>query len=197
MLLPDHVLDAIAASPPSQKGDRPPSPSYLYDQDHQQARPPQMKSRLGLMSRKRAMQRSQTAEKIEPTEKESTSRTTSGDQTGTAFFASPLGSNPVTSLYGHPYFVPEPQHQSSANTGLPQEVDFGDDARASLDMVQSDIGTLEDGEGPFERTYEQDSERARADRSSAALSKRAELILANAKKRLNVSKSVAGWSFQS
>ncbi|KAK4993913.1 hypothetical protein LTR50_000127 [Elasticomyces elasticus] len=190
MVLPDDFPLPMPSSPP--RSWHPPSPSYLRDQATT-AVTPAKRDKRGLMSRKLMLLRSRTGSGLAQSIENSGS--TRG---GAGYVESALASSPTLRL-------------SSPQTDSTSRVEGGE-KRFSTISSSIDSMDLEDmhfagfhgaestDEEGFDQEAVQDAERWDAgghrdprqrqkesdEESSAALSRRAELILANAKKRLNL-----------
>lgn len=168
MVLPDANMGSAAEYVPQQQEhnfQETSVPSHQQDYRYETTsptRPAQPKSKLGLMSRKRALQRSQTAEKIGTSSDASTPPTLPQDDDGTTLASSPT----VNDL---------------------DEYTDDIDAGAGAD---SDILTLDESydDSPLRHRGARDNGDSDVDQSPAALSRRAELILAKAKERFLVSR---------
>ncbi|TKX23975.1 hypothetical protein C1H76_3913 [Elsinoe australis] len=181
MVLPDEAAAYITKSPP--RTDRPPSPSYLLDQVGDKNAPTKAvtpKKSLGAMSRRRGLQRSTTEE-----------------DNYTALSSSPA--HGIEAAEARPDMQRKASFVSTSTTSL----DWDAIPDYKYDGEESDIVTLDGvgsgtatptrsprGESPAARlrtsSRSRSRSRKRTESSSAELSRRAELILANAKKRLNL-----------
>lgn len=203
MVLPNEPRKfAMLPSPPRKRNVRPPSPSYLKEQTSDSSRdrsgsigdsmPPTRKEKRGLMSRKMMLLRSRTASNnafttaVKPTLPENDSVYAvppSAVQNGNHAPAEPLSrwsSNEESS------------GDSDDMSALPQFLAKYEtnDMSGTDDELESSPAVARYGYAASNFTSNLEAERRQKEeeeQNSAILSKRAEEILANAKKRLNVS----------
>lgn len=201
LVLPIDGPSASELTPP--RSTRPPSLSYLYKQRnwHAEELPvdnsrPNQRTELAPALRKRSSRR------LKPGHPISGTPTTTMRMIDASSPDVPLGSSPTifperTSSRQH--LAPSPANtmqRKPSNASSAFTFDLEQIPNYQYDGEDSDIGTLDgvsDGTATPTRehspSYTRDAQgraRQRAERSSQELSKRAELILANAKKRLNV-----------
>ena len=212
MVLPNEPIRHYAFTSPPRNAwrERPPSPSYLRDTPPQSVRERSSsggssmttpkKEKRGLMSRKMMLLRSRTASKNSGL---GINGAPGSAQSNEAFdsFDGAYGSSPTLRDVGN--LAPEqPEHRrisaggsslgSDEISGLPQFLAKYDtkDASGTEDELEDEnpasrrygnSASIESGLDAHRRQQEED------EHNSAILSKRAEQILANAKKRLNVS----------
>ena len=214
MVLPDEPVRFPALTSPSRRAwrERPPSPSYLRDKTNEEVHTPSSgggsamatpkREKRGLMSRKMMLLRSRTASSGsgvnggQPVPRSVPSERASED------YGSAYGSSPTLMDVGNlaPEQLQEQRRPSASGSsaesedmaGLPQFL-----AKCEAKEVAGTDDEL-DGDSPAPERYEYsvsiesglDAHRRQQEQdeqNSAILSKRAEQILANAKKRLNVS----------
>ncbi|KAK4507191.1 hypothetical protein PRZ48_000926 [Zasmidium cellare] len=201
---PDHILPSSlpAVSSPPRVTRRPPSPSYLRDSGGESPSPKAAmvgrKDKLGLMSRKMMLLRSRTASGGAP----NGGSLTRGSPSQGSIDADFIPSSPILQDVGNlapeqlDYLQP-PEMDRRSNSGGSSSSDISGMTNFLAKYGKSDGASddeTENGESPAPARYEHSPEAqdAEADRrrqeeyNSAVLSKRAEQILANAKKRLNV-----------
>lgn len=217
MVLPDRAIGlALASSPPSSRG-RPPSPSYLKDDGRNGSRsttPTPKKEKRGLMSRKMMLLRSRTSSASslhQQHQQQAVSRSTpfisECAPEDSAYASSPtlmdVGNlapeRPLPSeekrlstsgssfnseeLAGIPSFLAKYESTDGAGTG-----DELSDSDSTAVAKYGYSVRIEGGNYDAQRRQQEEEEH-----QSAMLSKRAEQILANAKKRLNVRRT---WSYE-
>ncbi|KAF4549565.1 Hypothetical protein D9617_21g097860 [Elsinoe fawcettii] len=190
MVLPNEVA-YVTQTPP--RADRPPSPSYLFDQVAVQDVPRTItpKKSLGSMSRRRGLQRSTTEDDNYLTITPSMAQGKDISTEDSLDEQNPRWNNP------------DMQRKASFISTSTATLDWDAIPDYKYDGEESDIVTLDEaGSGTATPTREgrdqspaalarnrsrsRSRSRRRAENSSAELSRRAELILANAKKRLNL-----------
>ena len=195
MVLPNDIERNLLSSPP--RAGRPPSPSYLYDKhDNTPSRlhKPQSKNNAGLASKKKAFQRSKGGHA--PGLKGESHCTWYNDQ-DLAFESSPILKDPET--LSHQQVVAAQDSRRFSDVSSVLDSDDLESLTPGSDDTTSDSGTAEDEgsdsgtlrgstleDSPTVRRHSRRQSDRKAEETSAALSRRAELILANAKKRLNV-----------
>ena len=210
---PDHILpDSLPqASSPPRLTRRPPSPSYLENAAESSSGPGpaamgRNKEKLGLMSKKMMLLRSRTGSGHGHNGSTSRSTPSQGSMRDPDF----VPSSPVLQDVGNlaperaqePEFLRLPESDRRSNSGGSSSSDISgmtaflakygkpegtSDDEALYENGESPAQAKSQSNGPAE--LEVDAERRRQQQeeyNSAVLSKRAEQILANAKKRLNV-----------
>ncbi|KAG8625581.1 hypothetical protein KVT40_005982 [Elsinoe batatas] len=190
MVLPNEAA-YVTTSPP--RAGRPPSPSYLLDQvgDKDVPRTFASKKSLGSMSRRRGLERSTTEDDNYLTVRLSTGDTKRASRSSTVEDEDSRWNNP------------EMQRKASFISASTATLDWDAIPDYKYDGEESDIITLDEagsgtatptksgrGRSPAallrNRSRSRSRSKRRQENSSAELSRRAELILANAKKRLNL-----------
>lgn len=192
LLLPDDVQNSSSTTPPRSR--RPPSISYLYEQrDEVVSSEALPTAHPGLLLRKRGSRK--TASGFEMGQR-------GGEDVGQthAEEADTFGSSPILPQLRTPLsrtLSAGNSRRRFSNVSNIEDVDFVDLSTPGFDNTPSDLGIRMDsrattptmsvlGESPLAKRDLQRQMPRSTDKSSAALSRRAELILANAKKRLNV-----------
>lgn len=209
LVLPIDIPPGNALTPP--RSTRPPSLSYLYEQRERHDRElstldPDRNRKIELLSssRKRSLRRSTSGYSTTNPSANNTMRMIDASSPDV-----PLGSSPTvfperTSSRQH--LAPSPANtmqRKPSNASSAFTFDLDKIPNYQFDGEDSDIGTLDgysDGTATPTRDHSpsftrdaQGRARQRVERSSQELSKRAEMILANAKKRLNVSPPHLCW----
>ena len=206
MLLP---ADLEVPSPPSSGNtvDGPPSPSYLRrpDQQNAQATPARKKEKRGLMSRKMLLLRSRTSSNSNMSQQQQSQipRSVPSPSSYASDYNTAYGSSPILMDVGNlaPEQTPEEPRLSLSRSSFNSEDMAGIPSFLAKYELPDGVTTddeMYDSESPAPQKYgysvsieggldAQRRQQEEDEHNSAILSRRAEQILANAKKRLNVS----------